>query len=344
MNADDIRVGAAELTRFARAFLRGLGSPEPVAAEVAAHLVESDLCGVMSHGTVRLPQYLAQARAGDFDPSASPVMARAEGGGPLVDGRGGFGMPACRMAVEAAAQLARETGAGAVAIANVGHTGRMGAFADLGASLGCLTIITGGGGRRDWRQVAPHGGRKGALPTNPWSASVPAGEGGPVGFDFATSACAAGKVLSARSAGRMLPAGLIIDAEGRPSVDPADYNAGGAILPAAGPKGYGMALVAELVGAAVQPDVMGGMNWIATCVDLACFRAPGSYADEAEAAVADMTSTPPAPGFDAVEIPGRREAALAARRREEGVPIPAATLALMKKAAAEIGVAAGDLP
>lgn len=344
MNSDDILVDAEALTRFAETFLRKLGSPEPVAKEVAAHLVDSDLCGVMSHGTVRLPQYLAHARDGAFDPAATPVMATAEGGGPLVDGRGGFGMPACRMAVEAAVEIAAAQGAGAVAIANVGHTGRMGAFADIGAAHGCFTLITGGGGRRDWRQVAPYGGRKGALPTNPWSASVPAGPGGPVGFDFATSACAAGKVLSAKSAGRMLPEGLIIDAEGNPSTDPAAYAAGGAILPAAGPKGYGMALIAELIGAAVQPDVMGGMNWIATCVDLSRFRAPGSYEAEAEAAVADMAGTPPAPGFDAVSVPGRREAEIARERREQGVPIPAATLALMKQAAASIDAPVADLP
>lgn len=344
MPADDILIEAGALTRFAAGFLRAMGSPEEIAAEVALHLVESDLCGVHSHGTVRLPQYLGHARAGWFDPAAGPVLTVAEGGGAVVDGRNGFGMPACRMAAAEAAALALRHGAGAVGVAEVYHTGRMGAYADQAAAMGCLAVVTGGAGRSMWKQVAPYGGAKGALPTNPWSVSVPAGEGGPVGFDFATSAAAAGKVLAAKSAGRMLPEGLIMDAEGRPAVDPAAYEAGGAILPAAGPKGFGMALVAELIGEAVSAEAKSGMNWLVVCVDLSRFRAPAGFAAAAEAAVADVAATKPAPGFAAVEIPGRREAALAARRRVEGVPVPAGTLALLKAAATEIGADAADLP
>ncbi|MEX2518686.1 MAG: Ldh family oxidoreductase [Paracoccaceae bacterium] len=343
-NYADLLIDAAKLTGFAEGFLLALGSPADIAAEVAAHLVESDLCGVHSHGCVRLPQYLGHARTGSFDPKASPTLTMAEGGGPLVDGRGGFGMPACRMATAEAASLARSQGAGAVGVANVGHTGRMGAFADQGAALGCLTFITGGGGRREWKQVAPYGGAKGALPTNPYSISVPAGDGGPVGFDFATSAAAAGKVLAAKSAGRALPEGLIIDSAGRPSTNPDDYNAGGAILPSAGAKGFGMALVAELIGEAVFPKAMGGMNWLIVCIDISRFRAPADYAAAAEETVAAVAATPPASGFDRVEIPGRREAALASARRKAGVPVPPATLALMKAAAAEIGASVADLP
>lgn len=342
-NHADILIDAAKLAGFAEGFLVALGSPADVAAEVAAHLVESDLCGVHSHGCVRLPQYLGHARAGSLDPKASPVLTAAAGGAPLVDGRGGFGMPACRMATAEAVSLAGLHGAGAVGVANVAHTGRMGAFADQGAALGCLTFITGGGGRREWKQVAPYGGATAALPTNPYSISIPAGDGGPVGFDFATSAAAAGKVLAAKSAGRSLPEGLIIDSAGRPSTNPDDYNAGGAILPSAGPKGFGMALVAELVGEAVFSEVRGGMNWLIVCIDLSRFRAPAAYAAAAEETVAAIAATPPADGFDRVEIPGRREAALAAKRRAEGVPVPPATLALLKAAAEDIGASVADL-
>lgn len=342
--SDDILVDWRALTRFAAGFLEAMGSPPAIAAEVADHLVEADLSGVHSHGTVRLPQYLDHARKGWFDPAGAPVLDVAEGGGALVRGRNGFGMPACRLAAAEAAALARRHGAGACGVTDVYHTGRMGAFAEQGAALGCLTLVTGGAGRTMWKQVAPYGGAKGALPTNPWSVSAPAGEDGPVGFDFATSACAAGKVLAAKSAGRMLPEGLIVDRDGRPSTDPDDYAAGGAILPAAGPKGFGMALLAELIGEAVFAEAKSGMNWLVVCVDLGRFRAPAGFAAAAEAAVADVAATPPAAGFAGVEIPGRREAALAARRRAEGVPLPAATLGLMKAAAAEIGAPAGDLP
>ncbi len=341
---DDVLVGAAALRRFAEGFLAAMGAPAETAAEVAAHLVEADLRGASGHGVVRLPQYLNHARAGRFDPKGRPTLGAAQGGAPVVLGGNGFGVPACRMAVEEALRLARRQGAGACGVAEVFHTGRSGAFAAQGAREGCLTLLIGGGARAHWKPVAPYGGARGALGTNPYALAVPAGPGGPAGFDFATSAGAAGKVLAARSAGRALPEGMIVDRDGRPSTDPADYEAGGAILPAAGPKGFGMALLAELIGEAVWPSSRIGMNWLVICVDLARFRAPSDYAAAAETALSEVAATPPAPGFDRVEIPGRRGAALAEGRAATGVPLPAATLALMKAKAAEIGASTADLP
>lgn len=337
MSTSDILVPAEGLTAFSADFLRNMGCSEFVANDVAAHLVDSDLVGVFSHGTVRLPQYLGQQRAGLFDPTKEAVMTTAEGGGPMVDGNLGFGQPASRLATEAAIAEAKDKGTGVAAVVNVGHTGRMGAFADMAAEAGCLGIVLGGGGHEEWRQVAPFGGAKGMLPTNPYALSIPGGDRGVVGFDFATSAAAGGKVLAAKSAGRMLPEGLIIDSAGAPSVDPDDYNSGGALLPAAGPKGFGMALVAEMLGLAVYGEVATGMNWMIVCIDLGRYRGADSYRAAAEACLAEIRDSQPAAGFDSVEIPGERERALNAARLGSGIPVPAATLDTLKNTAAEIG-------
>lgn len=337
MSTSDILVPAEGLTAFSADFLRKMGCSEFVANDVAAHLVDSDLVGVFSHGTVRLPQYLGQQRKGSFDPTQEPVMTTADGGGALVDGNLGFGQTACRVATEAAIKEAKDKGTGVCAVANVGHTGRMGAFADMAAEAGCLGIVLGGGGHEEWKQVAPFGGSKGKLPTNPYALSLPGGDRGVIGFDFATSAAAGGKVLAAKSAGRMLPEGLIIDSAGAPSIDPDDYNNGGALLPAAGPKGFGMALVAELVGLSVYGDVATGMNWMIVCIDLGRYRSADSYRAAAEACLAEIRATTPSEGVAGVEIPGERERALKATRLASGIPVPPATLDIMKASAAEIG-------
>ncbi|HUS52469.1 MAG TPA: Ldh family oxidoreductase [Thermohalobaculum sp.] len=344
---DDPRLPVDRLTRFAEGFLKALGCSGPVSAEVAAHLVEADLRGVYSHGTMRLPQYLDWVRAGMFDPAGEAKLTAAltdgTGRAPVVDGANGFGIPAMRLAVDEGVRLARLNGVAAMGVVNVGHTGRVGAFAEQAAEAGCLAILFGGGRRQDWRQVAPYGGAMGMLPTNPYAFGIPGGEHGPVVLDFATGAGAGGKIYAARYAGRPLPEGMCIDAKGNPTTDPEDYFNGGALLPMAGPKGYGMALIAELVGEAMLGPAMHGLNWIGVFIDLASYRAPGAYRMAAEECLAELRACPPAPGFDRVDIPGERERRMEAERRALGVPLAAATLETMRRAAGELGVDAGVL-
>ncbi len=343
MDESDPRVPANVLKTFAQQFLVAMGCQASAAVEVAEHLVNAELCGVYSHGVFRLVQYANDARAGVFDPGGEPVLTCAGGGGPLVDGGNGFGMPALRLGVDHAVRLAGATGAAAVGIANVAHTGRLGEFVERAAREGCLCIVLGGGTRKNWRQVAPHGGAKGMLPTNPYAFGMPAGEGGPVVLDFATSAGAGGKVYAAHLAGRLLPDGLCIDSEGRPTKDPQDYLNGGALLPMAGAKGFGLGLIAELIGEAIFGNAMSGMNWICVCIDLGRYRDGSAYRLAAEDLLAELRACPPAPGFDQVEIPGERERRLRAERLAAGVPLPAKTLAALKDAAQRLGLDVTEL-
>ena len=229
-------------------------------------------------------------------------------------------------------------GVAAVGIANVDHTGRIGAFVQRGAQAGCLTIMFGGGSRKDWRQVAPYGGARAVLPTNPYAFGIPGGEQGPVVIDFATGMAAGGKIYAARMAGRTLAEGLCIDAAGHPTTNPEDYFNGGAILPMAGPKGYGMALVAELLGEAILGQAMDGMNWIAIAVDLARFRAPAAYLHAAEQCLAELRACPPAPGFRRVEVPGEREARMREERLSSGIPIAPETLDRLRALGRRLGL------
>jgi LDH2 family malate/lactate/ureidoglycolate dehydrogenase len=302
-----VAVSAGEAEALASGIFRAAGCPEPTARAVAAHLVDADLCGMESHGLIRALRYDEDFRSGRLDPVAEPVV-RGGGAEPLrVDARGGIGIPAMDLATREAVAAAGRDGMAAVGLVEAGHTGRLGAFAEWGAEQGCLVMIVGGGGRTMWRQVAPHGGARARLPTNPYAFAIPGGERGPVVLDFATGAIAGGWILAARSAGARLPEGAVIDRAGRPTTDPEDYFAGGAILPAGGPKGYALAVMAELVAEAMLGPVSLECHWLVLAIDCARWRAPSAMRATAEDVLADLRACPPAGDHARVEIPGERE-------------------------------------
>ena len=231
-------ISVDRMTRLATQVLQKSGVDPDVAKIVAQHLVEANLSGVESHGVVRLMQYTQQFESGYMHANRQPRLTQNEKGAWVVDGDGGIGIPAMILAMDHGCTISKEKGISATAIGNCGHTGRLGAYAEKGANNGCLTIIIGGGGREAWRQVAPYGGRKAVLPTNPYAFGIPGGKRGPVVLDFATSKIAGGWIYAAESAQTLLPESAVIDRHGNPTRKPEDYFQGGAILPFGGAKGY----------------------------------------------------------------------------------------------------------
>jgi len=313
-------------TLACRALVRA-GFDAQTSAEVADHLVEADLCGVESHGIVRVIQYTEQVEAGHLDPRARPATTERDGTAVSIDGGGGIGIPAMGLAIDRLCADAARTGMAAVTVREVGHTGRIGAFAERGAQRGYFVLIIGGGGRQKWRQAAPYGGRKAILPTNPYAMAIPGGARGPVVVDFATSMIAGGWLFSAKAAGALVPAGAIIDADGLPTRDPQAYFDGGAILPKGGPMGYGMAVMAEMLCEAMLGPVTTECNWLALGLDCARYRAPEAMRDAAEEVLAELRACPPAAGFRRVEVPGERERDHREATLARGIALPAATLA-----------------
>jgi LDH2 family malate/lactate/ureidoglycolate dehydrogenase len=287
--------------------LRRCGCSDEIAGLVARHLTDASLCGVESHGLMRVIQYHEQFADGVMRAQASPQFKRLPSGACEIDGNDGIGIAALKLAIEHACELAEANAISALAIRNSGHTGRLGAFAEEIAERGFLAIMLGGGNRKAWRQVAPYGGRRALLPTNPYCIGIPGGERGPVVLDFATSKMAGGWIYAARSAGALLPEGALIDAQGNPSVDPQDYFDGGAILPAGGAKGYALALLAELVAEAMLGPTTTECNWFLITVKTSIYRDTTTMQAVAEEILDEIRQCPPSPGFERVEIPGERE-------------------------------------
>ena len=135
---------------------------------------------------------------------------------------------------------------------------------------------------------------------------IPAGKTGPVVLDFATSKIAGGWVYAAKSAGALLPDNSVKDANGNVTRNPDDYFSGGALMPAAEHKGFGLALIAELVGQALLgPSTT--KHWLLIAIKADQFREKTAFERVADEILNEIRSCPPAPGSSGVQIPGERE-------------------------------------
>lgn len=233
---------------LAAALLQTAGASRENAATVAAHLVESDVCGVASHGLLRVPQYVAELEAGEIDGSARPTVER-DRAIVLVDGHKGFGHVAAATAVDEAQQAAASHGVGLATVVRAGHAGRIGAYVEAAAASGDIALAFCSGPKSGHR-VAPFGGIDGRLATNPIAYAFPT-DTHPIVADFSTSSVPEGVVRRLRELGRQAPEQSLQDAAGNPATDPNVLYADppGTILPLGGPtfghKGYALGLLVE---------------------------------------------------------------------------------------------------
>ena len=307
LNEKRLRLTSDHVNRVLTGVFTAVGFSEDISDAVSSHLIDANLVGVESHGVMRVLEYVAQAKSGYLNVSGCPELMKSDKNFLEINGNGGIGIPAFNFAYDECCKNGEEGGLSVMAIKNVGHTGRLGAYAEAAGKRGFLTICLGGGNRQAWRQVAPHGGAKAMLPTNPWCIGIPAGQTGPVVLDFATSKIAGGWIYAAKSAGAILPDNCVIDSDGEITRDPEDYFSGGAILPAAGHKGFGLALIAELVGEALLGPSTTECHWLLLAIKADQFREKTSFEQVADEILDELRSCPSTPGSSGVQIPGERE-------------------------------------
>lgn len=338
-------IAVDRLTRSAEALLAGLGASPAEAQTVARLLVKADLWGVHSHGVRAIAMYAGFIRSGAIKPGAKPRVVRENAATAHLDGDHGFGQTVCIQAMEMAIAKARAVGVGWVGIFNCNHAGSLADYPLMAAEQGLVGFMVANSAS----VVAPFGGTKPVLGTNPLCWAFPTGGAHPIVFDMASSAITWGALAARHRKGETVEPGLILDVDGRPTTDPARYFAepGGAILPLgghSGHKGYGLALVVDILGGALPGTGCGGaMEWEAQGVSLmaldpASFGEPAAFKDHVDRLAARLKSVPKAEGVPEILMPGEREVRLAADRRRSGVPIDDVVWSDLAALAAELKV------
>lgn len=327
-----MRIQADRLQAFVTEIFVAMGATETDATLTAEHLTLANLKGHDSHGVVMAPSYVQNIKRGFLNPQAHVEIVRDSGGVMLIDGGAGFGQVVGKEATAIAIDRARENGIACVGLRNAHHLGRIGTYGEMCADAGMVSVhfvnVVG-----HQPLVAPFGGAEPRLQTNPFCAVVPREDGPPIILDMATSFIAFGKVKVAYNAGQTIRDGALVDSEGVPTNDPRVMFTppGGSVQPFGLYKGYGLALMCELLGGALvgewtmQPEhertgtVIN--NMLMMVVNPEAFGGTASFQHEISAMVEYLYDTKPAQGIDKVRIPGEPEREAMAERTTHGIPL-----------------------
>ena len=341
------------LTAAMRLLVQAFGSSEAEVDAVVTNLIDANLTGHDSHGIGMLPRYADAYLEGGLKPNAHVSTVLDSGALLRLDGNAGFGQVIGAEAMALGIERAHLHGSCIVALGNAHHLGRIGAWAEQAAAAGLVSLHFVNVVAR--AIVAPYGGADARFGTNPFCAGVPLPGRPPVILDFATSMIAQGKTRVAYNKGEPVPPGCLIDDQGRASTDPrwTVVPPTGALLTFGEHKGYGLALMCELLGGALaagltqqgsdpanpQRRVLNGM--FSVLVDPGAVSGRGAFESEALAFLQWVQASPAREGFGPVQVAGDAERASRAQRTADGVPVDGTTWQEILDAAAKLGLPAG---
>lgn len=333
------------------------GSTPREAALTADHLVGANLAGHDSHGVGMVPRYVNSWLAGELQLNQHATVVADNGTMLTLDGQRGMGQVVTHESMEMAISRARQHGVCVVGLRNSHHLGRVGHWAEQAVEAGLVSVHFVNAVSKPI--VAPHGGTKGRFVTNPFTVGIPVPGHDPILLDFATSGIALGKVRVAHNKRVDVPDGSLLDRHGAPTNDPSVMfpPAGvepGALLPFGGHKGYALAMVCELLGAALtggettRPGHIGMQhaiwnNMLAIVFDPHNLATADVFGDEFDAYVDWVRSAPTRDGTERILLPGEPER-LTRQARADAIPMDAGTLAQMDDAAAAVEQARGHSP
>lgn len=343
-----LRAGVAEL-------LKASGSEEREARIVADHLVEANLKGHDSHGVGMIPMYVRHIKEGKLKLNRHVKLVRDDGPFLVGDGQMGHGQVVAMELTDLAIARAKREGIAAAGLVMAHHIGRVGTYGERCAEAGMVSLhFVNVAGHR--ALVAPFRGTDARFNTNPICLTLPAtGANPPTILDFATSKIALGKVRVARNKGERVAEGTLLDAKGKPTTDPnvmfvEPPAAPGAVVTFGEHKGYGLALFAEIFGAALvggltiapqHPRTHGAVNnMLELVIDPARLSDMTQLRAEIDAIIAYFKASPPSDPAAPVLVPGDPERISRAARTANGIPIDATTWGELEAAAETAGLGA----
>ena len=342
-----IRIQAPDLLEFSRAILTTAGMPEDRASLVAEVLVAGNLRAVDSHGVQLILHYLPDLRAGFMNVATDGRVVSETPTTMVLDGEDGVGHWIARIACDHAIRLAAGAGLGMVTVRNSSHIGMVAFWAQRMVERGQIGLAF----TNATPLVAPWQGRERRLSTNPICMAVPGGRRRAWLLDMATTTVAMGKIVKAIHNGvPTLPHGWALDSRGRPTTSTAEALQG-FLMPLGGYKGYGLAMMVEILCSVLSGGRMGpetgdprdgkgplGYSQCFLAIDVAHFVPVEEFGRRMDILIDMMKSAAPAEGYEEVLVAGEPEWRAEQVRRSEGIPLDAGVWEKLVAEADALGV------
>ena len=324
MASNQLRLSPKAARKLIFEALTGAGTRASNAGYLSDAILDTELSGLEGHGFYWLQFYCEHLQNGKVDGKAAPKVEKLSPVAFRVDARRGFAHPAIEKGFASLIPAARKHGIAGMAVHNSYSGATLGYHTGYLAKRGLVAF----GFTNSVPAIAPHGGRKPVIGTNPLSFAIP-GKAGKIGFliDQSSSTVAWTAVKLAAEEGRAIPLGWALDPDGEPTTDPVRGLAG-SMAPAGGYKGFGQGLIVEVMCAALAGSNRGpqmgsfmandgkpiGCGQFFIALEPKAFSG-GAFARQASALAKSITSQKGA------RLPNARRAANQRRLAKEGVPI-----------------------
>lgn len=343
MNArmnDQVTMPESELTSLGIKAFRGLGLSQRDAQDVCRILVMADLFGLATHGLSRVESYGERLLAKGINPRPNITVERLAPALVKVDGDNGVGPVVGMRALEAAMEVTRECGVGVAFARGSNHFGPVSPYSLIAAEAGFASII----GSNATTTIAPWGGSDARLGNSPVGFGVPNPGGAPFLLDMAISVAARAKIRSALKRGEPISDTWATDKHGRATTDPA-VALDGFLLPIGGHKGYGLALLVDLLAGLLSdaaylthvkswvdaPDEPQNLGHFFILINTRLLGSTEWLTRRMNDFAAILHDSPPADPSKPVLVPGEIELGKMARQRKDGISISAEVIALLQQ-------------
>jgi LDH2 family malate/lactate/ureidoglycolate dehydrogenase len=334
----------ATLSRFTHEAVERMGVRPEDGEIIADVLLSGALRSVpgQGQGVQSLPKYWGRLKSGLVDRDARFEVVRREGATALTDAHDGLGHVMGTHAMNLAIEIAAEVGVGTVGVRHSTHFGIAAYYPMLALKRDFIGLAFSNASA----EIAPWGGTRATVGTNPWAAAIPTGTEPPVVLDMANSTSGKGMIGWYLREGLRIPDDWALTADGERTTDAA-AGMEGTLFPVGGPKGYGMSVIVDAITGVLTGSAFGltafgderqDVGHLMIAIDVSRFIPIASFKMRMDAFIGEIRSSPLALGVESIYLPGELEYRREEERRRDGVPIANDRLEELHQLARELGV------